>query len=95
MPGRENMNSILTLDEMKAGMPAQLVALLETHSVDRATWENARWILENERWGDVIILTSELADGMRQGKYVRVIGEKLFKVDNFTKDEIVSYGGNK
>lgn len=92
MPGRENMSSILSIDEIKVGMSEQLVALLETHQVDQATWEQAAWILEKERWGDPVILSSELVDGIRQGKYVRIIGKNLFKVDSFAREEIVNPG---
>lgn len=91
MPGREHMDSILTIDEMKSSMPDQLTSLLETHSADMATWEQAKWILDNECWGDFVILSSETVDGTKQGKFVRIIGEKLFKIDSFARDDIFSY----
>lgn len=92
MPGREQMSSIMSLEDIKSGISEQLVALLETNDVDRATWEQVRWIVDNQRWGDTVIIASEFADGLRQGKFVRIIGEKLFKIDTFVREEFIDIG---
>ncbi len=92
MAGREQMNSILNIDEIKQNLPSQLVTLLETHQPDLTTWEHAKWIIDNQSWGETLILSSESIEGVRQGKYVRILGEKLYKIDTFTRDEYVNLG---
>lgn len=91
MAGKELLSSILTLDELKSSLPGQLVAILETHYADRATFEHAKWILENQAWGDFVVISSDVIDGMKQGKYVRIISDKMFKIDNFVRDEVISF----
>lgn len=87
---RESMPALPTIDELKLGMPPQLVNLLEAADADVASWEHAKFILENkEQWGNVVVLSSDEADGTRQGKYVQILGENMFKVDSFTRDEVI------
>lgn len=93
LPGRENLGSVLTLDEIKIGLPEQLVAVLEAHQADLSIFEYVRWILENQRWGEHVVLSSDLIDDVRQGKYIRIIGENLFKVDNFVNEDSVDLKG--
>ncbi len=87
MQGREAMKSIVTVDDIKMGMPPNLVTLLESNAVDIPTWEAAAFIIEAKRWGDIVILSSDSDGGIRQGKFVRIIGENLYKVDSYSREE--------
>lgn len=86
---REAMGSLVSIDDVRASLPARLADLLEANNVDLATWEMASFIVENKRWGDFVVLAADEESGLRQGKYVRILGEALFKVESFTREEIV------
>jgi hypothetical protein len=86
---RESMGSIPTIDDIKAGMPPRLVDLLESNDVDLSTWEHAQFIIENEDWGSFVVLKTDEEEGMRQGKYVRIMGANMFKIETFARDEVV------
>lgn len=90
--GREHMASIVSINDLKASMPEKLAGVLEANGCDLPTWENVQFILENKKWGDFVVLNSEEESGVRQGKYVRLLGESLFKVESFTRDEVVIDG---
>lgn len=89
MQGKEHMSSLITLEDIKQSIPERLASILETHNCDLATWENVAWIIENNRWGDFVVISSEVVDGLRQGKMVRIISETLYKVDTFACEEII------
>ena len=89
LAGRESLNSIVSLDEIKIGIPPILAAILQNHHADRAMYEHASWIVSSGQWGTIIILSTDVIDGMTQGKYVTVLGETLFKVDTFIRNEII------
>lgn len=88
--GKEQLSSLITIDDVKLSLPKNLVDILERNNVDISTWELAQFIVENKRWGDIVLLSHEEEGGVRHGKYVRIIGENLFKVDNYTREEITS-----
>jgi hypothetical protein len=86
---REHMASIVTLDEVKTSVPEKLGAILEANQCDLATWESVAFIVENQKWGDFVVLNSDEEGGTRQGKFVRILSESLFKVESFTREEVV------
>lgn len=90
MTGKESMNSMVKIDDIKASLSKNLVDILERHEVDLATWENAQFILENKLWGEFVVIAQEEEDGTRQGKYVRIMGENLFKIESFIRSEILA-----
>lgn len=85
--GRDSMSSIVSKEDLKTSMPKNLSDLLEVNNADLPTWEMAQFILENKFWGDFVVLTSDYEGGARQGKYVRILGETMFKVDTFFREE--------
>lgn len=87
--GKEAMSSIVQIDEMRSSLPPNLVNILERNNVDITGWEQAQFILENKAWGDFVILAAEEESGSRHGKYVRIMSESFFKVENFSRDETI------
>jgi len=89
MSGKEFMSSIMTIEDIKPGMNSSLVSILERYQCDLPTWEQVQYTIENKRWGDFIILTSDIEDDTKTVKYVRILGETLFKVDFHTRKETI------
>lgn len=85
--GKDHMPSLLTIDDIKTNIPSPLATILEGVDADLPTWEAAQFIVENKFWGDIVVLTTDHGGGSRQGKYVRILGESLFKVDTFYNEE--------
>jgi len=52
----------------------------------------ASFIYENKKWGEIVVLTADTDSGTRHGKYVQIIGENLFKVNVFSREEYVKGG---
>lgn len=89
LPGKEAMGSIVGIDDIKLSLPSNLVDILERHNCDLPTWEQAQFILENKQWGNFIILAQEEDAGTKQGKYARIMSETFFKIETFTREEVV------
>jgi hypothetical protein len=86
---RDAMRSLPTLDDIKVGLPPQLVGLLEANKAEIASYEQAQFILEGKRWGEFIVLDTDEEDGLREGKYVKIVGDSMFKVETFVRAEEV------
>lgn len=85
--GKENISSVPTINDLKQGLSEHINSVLESNSVDVATYEAVRFLLENKLWGDFVVLSSDVIDGLKQVKYIRIMGETLFKVDVATVEE--------
>lgn len=84
---KEQMKSILSIEDVKCSLPPNFVNVLESNSADLATWENVQFLLQNKEWGSSVVLTSELNDDTRTGKILIVLGESLLKVELFSREE--------
>lgn len=89
MKDKENLNSIKTIEEIELGLPEKLSTILKNNNCDVPTYEKAQFIIENKQWGEFVVLTSDYEDGLKQGKYIQILGENLYKVDTFVRNESV------
>ena len=89
--GKEHMNSLVTIDDIRCSIHANLASILDKNNCDIPTWEACQYILENKQWGQHVVLTSDLNSELKSGKYVRILGDSLFKVEGFERSEVVSH----
>jgi len=88
LEGRENFGSLMSIDDIKMSIPSNLVNILERHSVDLPRWELAQFLFENKLWGNFVVLASEDDGSSKHGKYVKIMSETLFKVENFSREDV-------
>ena len=92
MSGKEHMPAIMTIDDIRTSLPSNLVDILDRHSPDLSCWEQALFIVENQRWGEFVVLSTDGDSGTRQGKYVRILSETFFKVESYVRDDVLVPG---
>lgn len=85
---KEDLPSVLTIDEIKGNLPEKLVALLEPYSLELHQWQEVKWILDNEAWGRSVIIVKEKTDGLITGKMVQIIGTALWRVSPFSVEDV-------
>lgn len=84
---REEMKSLINIDDIKGSMPDVLIRLIEKYEPELCTWKEIKFILDNEKFPSrPIILTKDKADGLITGKYLTIFGSTLFKVDVFVEE---------
>ena len=86
---KDEMASLLTIDDIKLSLPESLKIILEKNNADLPSWESAQFIIENKLWGNFVTLTTDDDDELQHGKYVLILGENMFKVETFERQEII------
>lgn len=86
---KEDSPAILTIEEIKAGIPPNLSKVLEINNADLPSWEMASFFYENKLWGNFVVLNYEYESGTKTGKYLQILGENLFKVNSFSRSDVV------
>lgn len=86
--GREDMRSIPKIDDIRLSLPQGLAALLDQNDADLPTWEATQHMYDNQQWGGFVVLSTDEEEGLRQGKYVRILGKNTFKIETFTREEV-------
>lgn len=86
---KESSAAIIGIEEIKSGMHQNIASILEKNNADLPTWEACRFYIENKLWGSRVTVSSELEEDSRIGKVVTILGDSLFKVDTFSREEFV------
>lgn len=82
---KDTMLSLPTIEDLKLEIPGKMAALLERHECDLPSWQEAKFIIDNEMWGRTIILAKEREGTTTVGKFVIVLGREIYKLENFER----------
>jgi len=80
---------VTTIDDIRVSLPDKVCAVLDSYTVDVATWEAVQFIIENQQWGEKVVLTREDIKGESTGKYLIILGSSLFKVQSFAESGLL------
>ena len=87
--GKEHMASIVQIEDIKNSLHQNFVNVLEGNSAELPTWEAVQFIVENKKWGEFVVLVTETEGEEITGKYIRILGETMCKVETFTRNMVV------
>lgn len=85
---RETAPNLPTIDEIKTQLPIKLVDLLSIYNLELPTWQEVKFVYENERWEKPIILTIEEEGGEKYGKYLLIAGKTLWTINTFSTEDV-------
>jgi hypothetical protein len=86
---KEDHPALLTIDDIKVNLNQNISTILVKNGCDLPTWEMVQSIIDNKRWGEFVVLSSETESGSRQGKILQILGESLFRVTPFSREEMI------
>lgn len=91
LKNKEELKTITTIQDIEQTLPSNLSNLLHHNKCDLPTWEFVSYIVLNKLWGNFVVLASDFDpdENARTGKYLQILGENLFKVESFLREEIV------
>lgn len=72
--------------DFEQNLPEQIGSILKEHNVDYPTWQEVNFIFENKVWGKMVVLKKEQIEEFVTGKYLLILGEKLWKVHTFQEE---------
>ena len=83
LTGKDEVPTQLNKEDFKFSLPTDLYELLGTYHREIADFEHAQFILEQESWGEHIILSREELDDMIQGKLVKFLSSDRFRIESY------------
>ena len=81
--GKDELNTVSTIEDLKLMLPDDVSRVLESYVCDLATWENVHFILSNNKWGQHVVLTRDFVNDEEQGKVLRFEGPRQIKIESF------------
>jgi len=93
--GRDELRSVITIDDLKIMIPEDIARILESYDCDLPTWENVLFILQNKKWGSSVIASREVLEDERHGKMLTFVGPGQTKIEAFTTATSIGAPGEK
>lgn len=87
--GRDEVRTMLSIEDFKYSLPSSLYELLVTNGRELPDFEYALFLIDNEGWDKHIVLSREEFDDHIQGKLVRFISADRFRVESYTSKRAV------
>ena len=80
--GKDQTSVTLSIDDIAISLPERLSGILAKSYCDIATWEHCLDIIEENRWGESVVLSRDVIDENQQVKILFINAENMFKVEN-------------
>lgn len=76
-----------TIEDIKMEIPDKMIGLLERHECDLPTWQEVKYILDNNMWGRTVVLAKEHEGHVVMGKFVIILAHEVYKVEMFERND--------
>jgi len=87
--GNENVSSVINIDDIKLSLNDNIIKTLESYKASLATWEEAAFIFEYEKWGSTLVLSAADDGDQTVGKIIR-INKNSIKIEQFASNQFIT-----
>jgi hypothetical protein len=88
-PGKEDMTSILSIEDIIMMLPGKISDILTKNRADIADFEHALDILDNKRWGENIVVKRSIVNDIENVKILQINSEDIIRLFNKEINTIV------
>ena len=85
--GKDELNTVTTISEIRRGLPTDLREVLDSYNCDLPIWENVLFLYLNKMWGETVVLTRDSLNNEVQGKVLRLVSEDAMHIENYIISE--------
>ena len=86
---REDMTSILSIEDIIMMLPGKISDILTKNRADIADFEHALDILDNKRWGENIVVKRSIVNDIENVKILQINSEDIIRLFNKEINTIV------
>ena len=81
-PGKEDISSVLSIEDIMMMLPDRINSVLTANRADIADFEHALDVIENERWGETLVVKRSIIGEVENIKVLQINGENKIKLFN-------------
>lgn len=78
--GKDSIQTNLDIEDIKLTLSDKIVKTLEKYDVDISTWEQVSDLVEQEFWGERVVLSRQLVEQVYHVKIMEILGEDKIKI---------------
>lgn len=85
MQGKDELRSALSINDISHELSNQLSDLLKLNDCPLHIWEHVKFIIDEKRWGEHVIISTDNLDNMRTGKVLVITDQDKFGITQFNE----------
>ena len=83
--GKEDMRSVVTIDDISLMIPSDIVSVLESYNCDLPEYEHVLHILGNKLFNEHVVLTKDLLENEVVGKKLSFSNVGIASIESFVE----------
>lgn len=84
---KDSKLSLSTKEDIEMELPDKMITLLKRHECDLHVWQEARFVINNKKWGHALILIKEREGSIVTGKYATILDRNFYKLETFERED--------
>jgi hypothetical protein len=86
---KDESRALLTIEDVKRGIPPDVIEILDDHKLEIPYWEEVAFLYEHKRWNSHIVITSEEESGETINKLIRILGPASVRIETVTSPNTI------
>ena len=89
LPGKDESKAVLMIEDIKLSLSDKISNILESYNCDISIWEHVDFIIENENWGEEIVLKKETQEESTNLKILQVNGPEKIRIKTANRKDVI------
>lgn len=85
----EGTRSSVTIEDISVSLPENVLQLLKSYERELCDYEHIKFMIDEEKKGEFVVLSQEFNEGRRSGKVLKYKGKGKFEIEPFSRSEIL------
>ena len=86
---QEELSTLTTREDIMISLPEGLCKILDQYDCDLPAWEHAKFIFDNKKWDEKIMLTKSETATHEQGKFLKIHYFDRFSIETFESEKFL------
>ena len=82
LSGKDENLSMISISDIEFQLSERLANLLKQNNCDITVWEHVLDVIEEERWGEHVVLSRQIIESDEHVKVIIINSESKFKIEN-------------
>ena len=84
----EGTKSSITIEDISLMIPESVASIMKSYEKDLPDYEHIKFMIDENKVGEFIILSQEFNDGRKSGKVLKYKGNGKFEIEPFSRSEV-------
>tara|TARA_Y100000592_G_C5469465_1_gene318568 strand:- start:664 stop:1140 length:477 start_codon:yes stop_codon:yes gene_type:complete len=80
LTGNEENRALLSIRDIKLGLPKRVVEMLEAYNCDLPVWEHVSFIFSESKWGEKVKLSTDTTENETYSKFLKIMSYENYGV---------------